>query len=79
MDSTYVVWFHAIDIITEPGLIHTRVNARTFVSVEDWAYQNVPDGYELRSIEKHYGTQAELAMFGEANVTIHPHKNSLAE
>lgn len=70
MDATYIVWFHSIGL-RKDGIQSKRIEARTFLAVEDWAFDNVPDGYELRSIEKHYGTPSELALLnGAVDVTL---------
>lgn len=70
--STYVAWFHPIAF--GPPLVSRRVEASTFAEVEDWAHEHLPEGessYELRSIEKHYGTDAELAMYGPVDADLH--------
>lgn len=78
--STYLVWFSYQGLPTDgtPGLVSKRVNTSTFLAVEDWADANTPDGYELRTIEKHYGTDAELAMFGEVDLTIDNYGNTVS-
>ena len=72
MDSTYIIWFSSIEIPKpgQEGLIGLRVESATFLAVEDWAHDNTPEGYELRSIEKHYGTPSDLALQGEVDVSL---------
>lgn len=64
--STYVVWFGSIAIPKpgQEGLISKRIEASTFLAVEDWAHENTPDGYELSEITKVYGDSQRLDTFG---------------
>ena len=69
MESAYLVAYAPDSIGGD--FKYVRVSARTFISVEDWAMDNVPAGKYLWSIEKVYGTEHSLStMFGEADITI---------
>jgi hypothetical protein len=71
MDATYLVFFHRDALIgTDNPIQALRVESATFIAVEDWAMDNVPVGWTLRTIEKQYGTPTELDMFGAPEVTL---------
>lgn len=69
MDSIYLVWFSPNDPLA-PALC-LNVSARTFIHVEDWAFNQHPDGYFVTSIEKHYGSPTALNIIGgDVNVYL---------
>lgn len=79
MDSMYLIWFHSIEFggANGEGIVSVAVDAPTFLAVEDYAHDNTPDGYELRSIEKHYGTPSELlALYGDPDVDLRSERSA---
>jgi len=74
MDSTYLVFFSYEGLATEeiPAIISNRVEAPTFIEVEDWAFENTPVGYCIQAIEKVYGTPSWIDCFGPADVNLRP-------
>lgn len=66
--STYVVFYSPEGF----GPVRTcRIEADTFAAVEDWAFENAPEGHHVSSIEKIYGTANWLACFGSVEADLH--------
>jgi hypothetical protein len=72
MDSTYLVHFAYDSYLNKDVevILSKRVESHTFRNVEDWAYDNTPEGYVLQSIEKVYGTPSNLDMYGDPDATV---------
>ena len=69
----YLVTYSADSILSlkpnEESLLSRKVEANTFLAVEDWADENCPTGYGLWSIEKVYHSGAD-AMYGETDAVL---------
>lgn len=52
-DAVYVINYSARDY-RQDGLVSLLVDASTFIAVEDFARQTLPDGWEITDIEKTY-------------------------
>lgn len=68
--STYVV-FYGPESGNFGAVVSRRIEAPTFVAVEDWAHEHAPEGYQLSSIEKVYGSADWLGCFGPVEADLH--------